>query len=70
MSAVYDYHPRARGDPRVRVMENALDLGLRMMTPERATILKIFPFCKPGCLMRIYIMYPLLTLVVSSAEVT
>ena len=55
MSAVYDYQPRARGDPRVRAMENGLDLGFRMMTPERATILKIFPFCKPSCLMSIYI---------------
>ena len=63
MSAVYDYQPRARGDPRVRVMENALDLGIRMMNPERAVILKIFPFCKPSCLMRIYIVCPLLTLV-------
>ncbi|OJA21343.1 hypothetical protein AZE42_07123 [Rhizopogon vesiculosus] len=44
MSAVYDYQPSARGDPRVRVLENVLDLGLRVMTPERAVILKIFPF--------------------------
>jgi hypothetical protein len=46
MSAVYDYQPDARGDPRVRVMENALDLGFHVMTPERSMVLKTFPFCE------------------------
>ncbi|OAX33955.1 cytochrome P450 [Rhizopogon vinicolor AM-OR11-026] len=44
MSAVYGYQPSARDDPRVRVMENALDLGFSVLTPERAMILKTFPF--------------------------
>ncbi|OJA09014.1 hypothetical protein AZE42_07395 [Rhizopogon vesiculosus] len=44
MLAVYGYQPSARGDPRVRVMENALHLGFNVMTPERAMVLKTFPF--------------------------
>ena len=48
MLIVYGYQPSARGDPRVRIMENALELGL-MMTPERAAILEAFPFCELSC---------------------
>ena len=46
MSAVYDYKPSARGDPLVQLMKNALELGFAVMTPERAAILKAFPFCE------------------------
>jgi len=46
MSLIYDYEPSARGDPLVRLVENALHPGLAVMTPERATILKTFPFCE------------------------
>ncbi|KAG1733009.1 cytochrome P450 [Suillus paluster] len=44
MSVVYDYQPSARDDPLVRVMENALALGLAVLTPESAVLLKMFPF--------------------------
>ncbi|OAX38075.1 cytochrome P450 [Rhizopogon vinicolor AM-OR11-026] len=36
MSAVYDYESSARDDPLVRVVADALDIGLAMMTPEKA----------------------------------
>ncbi|KAG2336907.1 cytochrome P450 [Suillus weaverae] len=44
MSAIYDYQPSARDDPLVQTMENALIIGIEMMTPERAVLLKAFPF--------------------------
>ena len=46
MSAVYGYHPSAREDPLVRLVESALGLGFVVMTPERAAMLKAFPFCE------------------------
>jgi hypothetical protein len=49
MSAVYDYQPSIRGDPRVQAMEKTLDLGFSVLTPERAIILKTFPFCELSC---------------------
>jgi hypothetical protein len=30
----------------VQIMENALIIGLEMMSPERAALLNTFPFCK------------------------
>jgi hypothetical protein len=47
MSAVYNYAPNPRNDPLVQILQNALDLGLAIMTPEKAIILKTFPFCEP-----------------------
>ncbi|KAG1821730.1 cytochrome P450, partial [Suillus subaureus] len=44
MSVVYGYQTDPRGDPLVRLVENAMAIGLEMLTPERATLLKIFPF--------------------------
>ncbi|KAJ8581526.1 cytochrome P450 [Rhizopogon salebrosus TDB-379] len=44
MSAVYNYEPNPRNDPLVQILQNALDLGLAIMTPEKAIILKTFPF--------------------------
>ncbi|KAG1739604.1 cytochrome P450 [Suillus lakei] len=44
MSAIYDYQPSARDDPLVRIIENAVAIGLEVMTPERAALLKAFPF--------------------------
>ena len=46
MTGVYDYEPSVRDDPLVRVVENALLLGIAVMTPERAMILAMFPFCE------------------------
>jgi hypothetical protein len=46
MSTIYDYQPSARDDPMVQIVENALIIGLEMMTPERAALLNVFPFCK------------------------
>ncbi|KAG0693088.1 cytochrome P450 [Suillus ampliporus] len=44
MSVVYGYQPSARDDPLIRVMENALAIGLEVIIPERAILLKTFPF--------------------------
>jgi hypothetical protein len=44
MSVVYDYEPSARDDPLVPLVVNAMEAGVAMMTPERAVMLKIFPF--------------------------
>lgn len=44
MSVTYGYQTRPRDDPLVRIVENALVIGLEMMTQERATLLHLFPF--------------------------
>ncbi|OAX32170.1 cytochrome P450, partial [Rhizopogon vinicolor AM-OR11-026] len=44
MSAVYNYEPSPRNDPLVRILESALDLGIAVMIPEKAIVLKTFPF--------------------------
>ncbi|KAG2336904.1 cytochrome P450 [Suillus weaverae] len=44
LSAIYDYQPSARDDPLVRMMENAVSVGLEMTTPENALLLQLFPF--------------------------
>ncbi|KAG0696094.1 cytochrome P450 [Suillus ampliporus] len=44
MSVVYDSQPSARDDPLIRVMENALAIGIAVLIPERAILLKTFPF--------------------------
>lgn len=44
MSVIYGYQTEPRDDPHVRIMENALVIGLKVMTPERAILLKLFPF--------------------------
>jgi hypothetical protein len=46
MSVIYDYEPSARDDPLVHLVVNAMEAGVAMMTPERAVILKTFPFCE------------------------
>ncbi|KAH7928072.1 cytochrome P450 [Leucogyrophana mollusca] len=53
MSAVYDYEVAPRGDPVVAILEKALYLGVKVMTPERAFILSVFPF-----LMRLPVWFP------------
>ncbi|OJA08800.1 hypothetical protein AZE42_01307, partial [Rhizopogon vesiculosus] len=44
MSVIYDYETSARDDPQILVVVNAMEAGNVMMTPERAMILKLFPF--------------------------
>ncbi|KAG1729295.1 cytochrome P450 [Suillus occidentalis] len=44
MSVTYGYQTSPRDDPLVRIVENALVIGLEMMTQERATLLQLFPF--------------------------
>jgi hypothetical protein len=46
MSVTYGYQTSPRDDPLVRIVENALVIGLEVLTPERATLLRIFPFCE------------------------
>ncbi|KAG2068179.1 cytochrome P450 [Suillus decipiens] len=44
MSTVYGYNTSARNDPLVQTVEEALIPGLTLLTPERALMLKTFPF--------------------------
>lgn len=44
MSTMYDYHPSARDDPLVRMLEDTVTVGIEMTTPENATLLQLFPF--------------------------
>ncbi|KAG1825404.1 cytochrome P450 [Suillus variegatus] len=44
MSVTYGYQTSPRDDPLVRIVENALAIGLAVVTPERAALLKAFPF--------------------------
>ncbi|KAH7907164.1 cytochrome P450 [Hygrophoropsis aurantiaca] len=44
MSSVYDYDAAPQNDPLVEVVDKALYLGLRIMTPERAMLLDRLPF--------------------------
>lgn len=41
---MYDYHPSARDDPLVRMLEDTVTVGIEMTTPENATLLQLFPF--------------------------
>ncbi|KAG2114147.1 cytochrome P450 [Suillus discolor] len=44
MSVTYGYQTSSRDDPLVLIVENAIGLGFQVMTPERAILLKTFPF--------------------------
>ncbi|KAG2100143.1 cytochrome P450 [Suillus discolor] len=44
MSAIYGYQTSPRDDPLVRIVENALAIGNLVVIPERAILLKTFPF--------------------------
>ncbi|KAG2368711.1 cytochrome P450 [Suillus spraguei] len=44
MSVAYGYQTGPRDDPLVRIIENAMAIGLEVLTQERAILLKIFPF--------------------------
>jgi cytochrome P450 len=44
MSVTYGYQTSARDDPVVQIAESALAMGVEVMTPERAVLLKTLPF--------------------------
>ncbi|KAG1846130.1 cytochrome P450 [Suillus tomentosus] len=44
MSVTYGYQTNPRDDPLVRIAENAMAISLTALTPERAVLLKAFPF--------------------------
>jgi cytochrome P450 len=44
MSVTYGYQTSARDDPVVQIAESALAMGVEVMTPERAVLLKMSPF--------------------------
>jgi hypothetical protein len=46
MSSVYDYEPKPRNDPIVSIIDSFLDISFPALTPEKAVLLKAFPFCK------------------------
>ncbi|KAH7912798.1 cytochrome P450 [Hygrophoropsis aurantiaca] len=44
MASLYDYDTKPRKDPLVAIVNRALELGCKVMTPERAILLGAFPF--------------------------
>jgi hypothetical protein len=46
MSVTYGYRPGPRDDPLVRIVEDTMAVGVKVLTPERAILLKNFPFCE------------------------
>ena len=46
MSAVYDYEPQTREDPMVKVVDDFCHASLPSLTPEKASLLRMFPFCE------------------------
>ncbi|KAG1795656.1 cytochrome P450, partial [Suillus plorans] len=54
MSATYGRQTSLRDDPLVGIVENAVALALQAMTPERAILLKIFPFCELSYFSRVF----------------
>ncbi|KAG1844663.1 hypothetical protein DFJ58DRAFT_802359 [Suillus subalutaceus] len=46
MSVAYGYQTGPRDDPLVQIVENATAIGVKVLTQERATLLKLFPFCE------------------------
>ncbi|KAG1809539.1 cytochrome P450, partial [Suillus variegatus] len=44
MSVTYGYQTSPHHDPLVRIIENGLAIGIKVMTPEKAILLKTFPF--------------------------
>ena len=45
MSAVYDYEPRIREDPLVKLVDEYCKASFPALIPEKAVLLKAFPFC-------------------------
>ncbi|KAG2038735.1 cytochrome P450 [Suillus americanus] len=44
MSVAYGFQTGPRDDPLVQIVENAVAIGFKLMTPEKAILLKLFPF--------------------------
>ncbi|KIJ11836.1 hypothetical protein PAXINDRAFT_171580 [Paxillus involutus ATCC 200175] len=44
LSAVYDYEPHPRNDPMVHIVDRFLQAALPATSPEKAVLLKVFPF--------------------------
>ncbi|KAG1739612.1 cytochrome P450 [Suillus lakei] len=44
LSVAYGYQTSTRDDPLVEIIDTAVALGVEVMTPERAILLKLFPF--------------------------
>ena len=46
MCSVYDYDPSPRNDRMVSIANNFLKASIPALMPERAVLLKVFPFCE------------------------
>ena len=46
MSAVYDYEPQLQEDPMVSIVDKFGQASLPALTPEKAVLVRAFPFCK------------------------
>ena len=46
MCSVYDYDPKPQNDPMVSIINNFIDASASALMPEKAVLLKAFPFCE------------------------
>ena len=46
MCSVYDYDPSPRDDPMVSIINNFIEASILALMPEKAVLLKVFPFCE------------------------
>ena len=46
MCSIYDYDPSPRNDEMVSIINNYIKASFPALTPEKAILLKAFPFCE------------------------
>ena len=46
MCSIYDYDPNPQNDQMVSIINNFIDASVPASLPERAVLLKVFPFCE------------------------
>ena len=49
MCSVYDYDPSPQDNQMVSIINNFLEVSIPALMPEKAALLKVFPFCKRLC---------------------
>ena len=46
MCSIYDYDPNPQNNQMVSIINNFIDASVPALLPERAVLLKVFPFCE------------------------
>ena len=46
MRSIYDYDPSPRNDEMVSTINNFIEASVQALMPERAVLVKAFPFCE------------------------